>query len=99
MAGKWEISEAGASELDSLAAKLESSCQDLENANNKIAQVIQENPAIGPHKKEIEDCINTIEKASKDAKEDTELLAGRIRSTAARIRNLVHKKMIRLGKL
>ena len=98
MAGKWEISERGAAELDSLSKKLYSSCPDLEAANGKLKRILQENPAIGPHKNDIQECIDTIESISKSAKEGTELLSGRIHSTAVRIRAIVANKRFKMGK-
>ena len=91
MGDKWEISEEGAEELDKLATDLSASCQDLINANEKIASITEENPLLGPHKDKIEKCIETINKISQSAKNDTEELTAKIRSCAARIRGIVER--------
>lgn len=97
MSSKWEISENGAAQMESLARKLAGSCGDLNDANKKLLQITTENPALGPHKKDIETCIQNVGGIAKEGRENTEDLAKRIVGTAGRIREIVAKKRFNLG--
>lgn len=97
MGMRWEISEDSAEKMNILSGQLNECSDDLQRANDKMRYLVDNSPALGPHRRAVVDIMAGIELVVRKSSDDTKGLAGIIKDLAVKINDIVADASIRGG--
>lgn len=97
MGMRWEISEDSAEKMNILSSQLNKCSDDLQRANDKMRYLVDNSPALGPHRREVAGIMAGIELVVRKSSNDTKGLAKIIKDLAIKINDIVADASIRGG--